>query len=98
MSNSNVINSKKIIIVKNIVKYFGYNFVLDKVFLEVNRGEVVVIIGLLGFGKSIFLCCFNYLERINLGYIEIDGFVIEDKGLYEKYKKYSLKEIVRFCL
>ncbi|WAM34965.1 amino acid ABC transporter ATP-binding protein [Caldicellulosiruptor morganii] len=85
------------IIAKDIVKYFGHNLILDRVSLEVDRGEVVVIIGPSGSGKSTFLRCLNHLERINSGYIEVDGFVIEDKGLHEKHKKHSPKEIARFC-
>ncbi|ABP66626.1 ABC transporter related protein [Caldicellulosiruptor saccharolyticus DSM 8903] len=88
---------KKMIIAKDIVKYFGHNLILDKVSLEVDRGEVVVIIGPSGSGKSTFLRCLNHLERINSGYIEIDGFVIEDKRLHEKHKKHSPKEIAKFC-
>ncbi|WP_083931508.1 amino acid ABC transporter ATP-binding protein [Caldicellulosiruptor sp. F32] len=93
----NEMTNRKMIIAKNIVKYFGHNLILDKVSLEVDRGEVVVIIGPSGSGKSTFLRCLNHLERINSGYIEIDGFVIEDKGLHEKHKKHSPKEIVKFC-
>ncbi|WP_271628639.1 amino acid ABC transporter ATP-binding protein [Caldicellulosiruptor sp. DIB 104C] len=93
----NEMTNRKMIIAKNIVKYFGHNLILDKVSLEVDRGEVVVIIGPSGSGKSTFLRCLNHLERINSGYIEIDGFVIEDKGLHEKHKKHSPKEIAKFC-
>ncbi|ADL43027.1 ABC transporter related [Caldicellulosiruptor obsidiansis OB47] len=97
MSSINGEKNKKMIITKDIVKYFGHNLVLDRVSLEVDRGEVVVIIGPSGSGKSTFLRCLNHLERINSGYIEIDGFVIEDKVLNEKHKKHSSKEIARFC-
>lgn len=90
-------NNNKMIIAKDIVKYFGNNLVLNRISLEVEKGEVVVIIGPSGSGKSTFIRCLNHLEKINSGYIEIDGFVIEDKRPHEKHKKHSAKNISRFC-
>lgn len=97
MNNNENMNNKKMIIAKDIIKFFGHNLILDKLSLEVDKGEVVVIIGPSGSGKSTFLRCLNHLEKINSGYIEIDGFVIEDKRLHEKHKKHNYKDIARFC-
>ena len=54
-------------------KYFGALHVLRGVNLEVSRGEVVVIIGPSGSGKSSFLRCLNRLEEPSGGSIFLDG-------------------------
>jgi len=47
--------------------------VLRGVSMEVARGEVVVLIGASGSGKTTFLRCINHLERVNSGRIYVDG-------------------------
>lgn len=70
----------------NIHKSFGDLEVLKGIDLEVAPSEVVVLVGVSGSGKSTLLRCFNFLERINKGTIEIDGQVIDPK-------KHKLSEI-----
>jgi polar amino acid transport system ATP-binding protein len=48
---------------------------------QINKGEVVVIIGPSGSGKSTFLRCLNRLEEIDSGEIIIDGVDIYDKNV-----------------
>ena len=60
-------------------KSFGDLEVLKGINLEVLPSEVVVLVGVSGSGKSTLLRCFNFLERINQGTIEIDGQVIDAK-------------------
>ncbi len=60
-------------------KSFGDLEVLKGINLEVQPSEVVVLVGVSGSGKSTLLRCFNFLERINQGTIEIDGQVIDAK-------------------
>lgn len=60
-------------------KSFGDLEVLKGINLEVKPSEVVVLVGVSGSGKSTLLRCFNFLERINQGKIEIDGKVIDAK-------------------
>jgi len=66
-----------IIKVHGLHKYFGPLHVVRGVDLEVMPGEVVVIIGPSGGGKSTFLRCINFLEEPSAGTIEIDGVEIK---------------------
>jgi len=54
-----------IIQIKNVHKRFGSVHALRGVSLDVERGEVVVIIGPSGSGKSTLLRCINRLEEFN---------------------------------
>ena len=62
---------------KNIKKSFGNLEVLKSISLQVNKGEVVAILGSSGSGKSTFLRCLNYLESINKGEITIYNDVLK---------------------
>ena len=57
--------------VKNLRKKFKNLVVLDGIDLDVNRGEVVAIIGPSGSGKSTLLRCLNFLETPDEGIISI---------------------------
>jgi len=69
--------TEPIIKVRGLHKYFGPLHVIKGVDLDVTPGEVVVIIGPSGGGKSTFLRCLNFLEEPSAGVIEIDGVVID---------------------
>ena len=58
---------------RDIHKYFGHNHVLKGVSMQVREGEVVVIIGPSGGGKSTFLRCLNHLEKVDKGEINVCG-------------------------
>jgi len=58
---------------KNLHKSFGDLEVLKGIDLDVEAGEVVVLIGVSGSGKSTLLRCLNFLEIPNEGEIKIDG-------------------------
>jgi ABC-type polar amino acid transport system ATPase subunit len=62
-----------IIVVKDLVKYFHRLHVLRGVSTDVQPGEVVVIIGRSGVGKSTLLRCLNMLEEPQSGHVKIDG-------------------------
>lgn len=58
--------------ITNIHKSFGNNQILKGVDLEVNKGEVIVVLGPSGSGKTTMLRCINFLERADQGSIEFD--------------------------
>ncbi|MBE6488190.1 MAG: amino acid ABC transporter ATP-binding protein [Methanosphaera stadtmanae] len=59
--------------VKNLKKSFDENVVLKDISLEVNKGEVLCIIGPSGSGKSTLLRCLTNLETYDSGKIKFDG-------------------------
>ena len=65
--------SNSFINIKDLYKTFGDHDVLKGINLEVNKGEVVSIIGSSGSGKSTILRCINLLEEPTSGDILIDG-------------------------
>ncbi len=65
--------------IKNVHKSFGDLEVLKGIDLNVDRGEVVSIIGASGSGKSTLLYCINAIETINSGNIIVDGVDVHDK-------------------
>lgn len=58
---------------RGVRKSFGHHEVLRGIDLDVEPGEVVVILGPSGSGKSTFLRCINNLETMNAGFIEVAG-------------------------
>jgi len=81
-----------IIKVHGLHKYFGPLHVVRGVDLEVMPGEVVVIIGPSGGGKSTFLRCINFLEEPSAGTIEIDGVEIKASEPSRKQRQH-IREI-----
>ena len=69
----------KILEISNLSKKFGDNKVLKNINLDVNEGEVVVIVGKSGCGKSTLLRCINLIENIDEGKIILDGEDITNK-------------------
>jgi ABC-type polar amino acid transport system ATPase subunit len=67
-----------LIIAENINKHFGQFHVIKDVSTKFYQGEVTVIIGASGSGKSTFLRMLNRLETHDSGRIEIDGIVLDD--------------------
>ena len=65
--------------IKNIKKSFDGHTILKDVSLNVERGEVIVILGPSGCGKSTLLRCINGLEKIQSGEIRLDGELISNR-------------------
>ena len=69
------------ITVKNLKKSFGDNEVLKGINAEIHKGDVMVVIGASGSGKSTFLRCLNLLEEPTDGKIIFDGIDINDRNV-----------------
>ncbi|GAB2896240.1 amino acid ABC transporter ATP-binding protein [Paralcaligenes ginsengisoli] len=65
----------------NVHKKFGSNAVLKGISFEVQKGEVVAIIGQSGSGKSTALRCIDYLEKIDGGHIQVCGHNVGAHGV-----------------
>ena len=65
---------------KDVRKSFGKNEVLKGINLQIDKGEVVVIIGPSGFGKSTVLRTMNYLEEPTSGHVIVDGMDLSYKN------------------
>ena len=85
----NETNKKEIIIqVKGLKKNFGSLEVLKGVDMEIDKGEVVVVIGPSGSGKSTFLRCLNLLEKPTAGDILFHGKSILSRDMkIDKYRE-----------
>lgn len=83
--------------VENVCKSFGNLQVLKDINLEVNKGEVVCIIGPSGSGKSTLLRCLNHLERITSGRVYIEGEMIDEREAGKNQLKVSQKKISELC-
>ncbi|MDT7784697.1 MAG: glutamine transport system ATP-binding protein [Pseudonocardiales bacterium] len=82
--------------VLGVHKSFGDNEVLRGVSLEVAAGEVVVVLGPSGSGKSTLLRTINHLEKVDRGFVSIDGDLVgyERRGgrLHELKERQILKQ------
>jgi len=67
--------------IKGLHKYFSDLHVLKGIDLNVERGEVLSIIGASGSGKSTLLYCINGLESIEEGSVVVDGVAVHEKGV-----------------
>ena len=70
--------SESMVSIQHLEKAFGDNVVLRDVNIEIQKGEVVVVLGPSGSGKSTMLRCINLLEKPTGGHIFIEGAEITD--------------------
>ncbi|RBW64902.1 amino acid ABC transporter ATP-binding protein [Vibrionales bacterium C3R12] len=75
----------------NIHKSFGDNEILKGIDLEIEQGEIIVVIGSSGTGKSTLLRCINFLEQANKGTISIDDIDVDT----EKFTKAEILALRR---
>jgi len=77
--------------ISNLSKKFDTLSVLKEINFTVNKGEIIVIIGPSGTGKSTLLRCLNFLETPTTGKIEI-GNVSIDAEHYKQHEVTSLRQ------
>ena len=83
--NSN--NDNHVIRVEGLTKSFGDNQVLKDINFDVNKGDVIAVIGSSGSGKSTLLRCLIDLEQADGGTIEIEGRRLVSDGVHADNKE-----------
>ena len=76
--------------IQNLHKSFGKNEILKGVNLQVNKGDVVVIIGPSGSGKTTFLRCLDFMESADQGTMEFDDIKTSFSHAHKKTKAREL--------
>ena len=82
---------------ERIEKHFNNNVVLKDVSLQMNKGEIVSIIGPSGSGKSTFLRCLGQLETIDGGTITVDGVTLastDASGVVTYADKHTMHDLL----
>ncbi|WP_425825472.1 amino acid ABC transporter ATP-binding protein [Streptomyces fractus] len=87
--------SKPMVDIQHVHKSFGPLEVLRGVDLRVHAGEVTVILGPSGSGKSTLLRTINHLEKVNSGWISIDGELIGYRRSGGKLHELREKDVLR---
>jgi ABC-type polar amino acid transport system ATPase subunit len=85
---------KPIIRVRGLHKFYGSAHIIKGVDLDMRPGQVFVIIGPSGGGKSTFLRCLNFLEESAAGTIEVAGIQVEAATVKDQWNK-DIREIRR---
>ncbi|MCX5556526.1 amino acid ABC transporter ATP-binding protein [Streptomyces sp. NBC_00038] len=81
--------------IKSVHKSFGSLEVLKGVDLEVRTGEVTVVLGPSGSGKSTLLRTINHLEKVDQGWISVDGTLVGYRRSGDKLYELREREILR---
>lgn len=78
--------------IKNMIKAFDENLVLNGVSITVNNGDVIAILGPSGSGKTTLIRCTNYLTRADKGSVVMNGEEFDLKNITTKdLKRYRSK-------
>ncbi|CAM5277306.1 amino acid ABC transporter ATP-binding protein [Mycolicibacterium aubagnense] len=80
---------------EQVCKSFGALQVLKGITLEVDRGQVLVLVGPSGSGKSTFLRCINHLEQVSAGRLYVDDQLVGYRERGGKLHELPAKEAAR---
>ena len=80
---------------ESVCKDFGALKVLKGITLEVNRGQVLVLVGPSGSGKSTLLRCINHLESVTAGRLYVDGELVGYRERGGKLHEMKPSEVAR---
>jgi polar amino acid transport system ATP-binding protein len=83
------------VLAEGVHKRFGRLEVLKGIDLEVQPGEVMVIVGPSGSGKSTLLRCINHLEKINAGRLYVDGELVGYRQVGDTIHELKEREVAR---
>jgi glutamate transport system ATP-binding protein len=73
-------DGRPLVVLEQVNKHFGALHVLVDIDLEIERGEVVVVLGPSGSGKSTLCRVINRLETIDSGRVLLDGVPLPEEG------------------
>lgn len=77
--------------IKDFNKHFGQTEVLKGINLNIEKGQVVSVIGSSGSGKTTLLRCINFLETPDVGQMILDGETLFDSTLNKKESESALR-------
>ncbi|WP_040284731.1 amino acid ABC transporter ATP-binding protein [Tessaracoccus massiliensis] len=81
--------------IQGVHKFFGELHVLKGVDLQVQGGEVCVVLGPSGSGKSTLIRCINELEQISAGRLYVDGDLMGMREVNGKLHRLSDKQVAK---
>ena len=82
--------------VSGLHKSFGDLEVLKDIDMDIDAGEVVVVFGRSGSGKSTFLRCINFLEDPDQGSVEVAGIAVS-AGLPTRHRRKEIRRLRTHC-
>ena len=85
-----------VVSVRNLHKSFGDLEVLRGIDIDISSGEVVVVFGRSGSGKSTFLRCINFLEDPTQGEIDVAGITIA-AGPPTRHRRKQIRQLRTRC-
>lgn len=88
--------SNPLVKVRGLHKSFGDLEVLRGIDMDISSGEVVVVFGRSGSGKSTFLRCLNFLEEPTQGIIEVAGIEV-DAGPLTRHRRRDIRQLRSRC-
>ncbi|WP_179031245.1 amino acid ABC transporter ATP-binding protein [Paenibacillus kribbensis] len=72
--------------ISHLSKSFHHNLILDDISVEIEKGDVVALIGSSGAGKSTFLRSLNCLEKADQGELDLNGFKVDFSTITNKQR------------